>query len=79
MGHGDAGGNVLREKQLLHRHFLGLELLQQLGHILRNLVKPVGQRQTRRGGDNAVLQQARAGPVRLDEAEADGGNAGIDA
>ena len=28
---------------------------------------------------DAVLQQARAGPVRLDEAEADGGNAGIDA
>ncbi len=79
MGHSDTGGNVFGEEQLLHRHLLRLELLQQLHHVLRNLTQPDRERQSRRGSVNAVLHQPHPGPVRLDEAEADGCHAGINA
>ena len=79
MGHGDAGGDVLAEKQLLNGDLVRLELLDQLGQILLDLHQPGGQRQPRRRVDRAVLQHPHGAALRFDQAEANDGHAGVDA
>ena len=56
MGHGDAGGNILREKQLLNGHFIGPECINQLLHIPADLQKAGGQGLAGGSGDGAILQ-----------------------
>ena len=79
MGYGDAGGDVLGEEQLLHRRLLWPELVQQLDHIPGDLAQAAGEGDTRRRGDDAVLEQPCAGAVGLHQPKADGRHAGIDA
>ena len=78
MGHGDAGGNVLAEKQFLDGDLIRLELPDQLGQILFDLYQPRGQRQPRRCVDGPVLQHPHGAALRLDKAEAYDGHAGVD-
>ena len=78
VGHGDAGGNVLAEKQLLDGHFIGLKLGDEGLHVLGDLHQPGGQRLTGRGGDGPVLYHLLAACLGLDHAEAHGGHAGVD-
>ena len=79
VGHGDAGGDVGVEEQLLDGDGVGLQLSDQVLHVRADLVQPLGQGQARRGGDGPVGHHMDLSPVRRDEAEADGGKAGIDA
>ena len=78
LGHADARGDVVVEEQLLHRHGLGLELLQQQLHVIGNPEQPGGQRLPRRGGDGAALHQPLPAAVCLHQAEAHDGEAGVD-
>ena len=79
VGHGDAGGQVRVEEQLLDGDDIRLQLADQVLHIGADLVQPPGERQPRRGGDGAVGKHVHLCPLRRDEAEADGGVAGVDA
>ena len=79
VGHGDAGGDVGVEEQLLDGDDIGLQLADQVLHVRADLVQPLGQGQARRGGDGPVGHHMDLSPVRRDQAEADGGKAGIDA
>ena len=79
VGHGDAGGEVRVEEQLLDGDDVRLQLPDQLLHVGADLVEPPGEGQPRRGGDGAVGHHMHLCPLRRDEAEADGGVAGVDA
>ena len=57
---------------------LGLELLQQLVHVVGDLEEPGGQGLTRRGSNGAALDQPGLAPHRLHQAEAHNGKAGVD-
>ena len=76
---GDAGGDVVGEKQLLDRDGLRPELRDQLLHIALELHEPRGERKPCRRGDRAVLQHLRFPGLRLDQAEADDGKPRVDA
>ena len=79
MGHGNAGGDVLGEKQLLHRRLVRGELGDELRHVLGDLVEAAGERDSRRRGDDPIADELLAPPVRVHHAKPDGGNAGVDA
>ena len=77
--HGDGGGAVGGEKELLHRHGVGAVLLQQHPHIVVQLAQACLQRQLGRGGDGAVLHQRKPNVIVIHQAHAHNGIAGIDA
>ena len=79
VGHGDAGGDVFGEEELLHRHLVRVKGADQLLHVVGDLQKPVGQGDARRGGDHPVLDQGILLPLRPDDPKADGGHPGVDA
>ena len=79
MGHGDAGGNILTEEKLLHRHLVGMEGADQLLHVVGNLQQPAGQRDTRRRGDDPVLNEGVFPSLGLNDPKADRGHSGVDA
>ena len=79
MGHGDTGGDVFGEKQLLHRHLIGVKGADQLLHVVGDLQQPVGQGDARRRGDDPIAQQLVPVPLRPDQAKPDGGHPGVDA
>jgi hypothetical protein len=78
MGHGDAGGDILAEKQLFYGDLVRLKQVDQLLQILSDLQKPRGQGQSRLRVDGAVLHHLLPAAVRVDHAEADDGHAGVD-
>ena len=78
MGHGDAGGDIFGEKELLHRHLVRLEGVDQFLHVPVDLKQPAGQGDPRRRGNHAVPQQGVFPPFRPDHAKPDGGHSGID-
>ena len=55
VGHGDAGGQVRVEEQLLDGDDIRLQLADQVLHIGADLVQPPGERQPRRGGEGCRL------------------------
>ena len=79
VGHGDAGGQVRVEEQLLHGDHIRLQLADKLLHVPVDLVEPFGQRQARRGGDGPIGNHSVLCPLPFDQPEADGGVAGVDA
>ena len=79
MGHSDTRGDIFREEQLLHRHLVGMEGVDQFFHIVGDLQQPIGQGDARRRGDHTILQQRILSPLRLQNSEADGGHSGINA
>ena len=79
VGHSDAGGQVRVEEQLFNGDDVRPQLPDQLLHVGADLVEPPGEGQPRRGGDGAVGLHMHLCPLRRDEAEADGGVAGVDA
>ena len=79
MGHGDAGGDVGVEEELLNGDGIGLELADELLGIPADLVEPPGQGQARRGGDGPIAQHPGVPALCLDKTEADGGVAGVNA
>ena len=79
VGHGDAGGDVLGEKQLLHRHLVGVEGVDELLHVVGDLEQPAGQGDARGRGDDPVLEQGVFPPLGPDDPKADGGHTRVDA
>ena len=79
VGHGDAGGEIRVEEQLLDGDHVRPQLPDQLLHVGADLVEPLRQGQPRRGGDGAVGHHMHLCPLRRDETEADGGVARVDA
>ena len=79
VGHRDAGGDVVGEEQLLHRHLVRVEGANELFHIVRDLEQAAGQGDARRGGDDAVLDQRVFLTLRTHHPESDGGHARVDA
>ena len=79
MGHGDAGGDIGVEEELLDGDGVGLELTNELLGVPADLVEPPGQGQARWGGNGPVTQHPGVPAFRLDETEANGGVAGVDA
>ena len=79
VGHGDAGGDILGKKQLLHRHLVGVEGVDELLHVVGNLEETAGEGDTWRGGNHAVAQEGILLPLRPNDPEADGGHPGVDA
>ena len=79
MGHRDARGDVVVEKQLLDGDDVRLQLADEVLHIGADLVEPPAQGKPRRGGDGPIGHHPRLSPVRLHQSEADGGKAGVNA
>ena len=78
VGHGDAGRDVGVEEQFLDGDDVGLQLPDQVLHVRADLVQTPGKGQARRGGNGSVGHHMDLSPVRLHQAEADGGKAGVD-
>ena len=76
---GDAGGDVVGEEQLLDRDRIGLELRDQLLHVALDLHETRGQRKPRLRGNRTVAKHLRPAGLRLDQAEADNGDTGVNA
>ena len=70
LGHADAGGDVLTEKEFLNGHGVGPGGPEELAHILVDHLQPGGKIHARRGGDGAAPQQPGLAPRRLDQPEA---------
>ena len=79
MCHGDAGGDIGVEEQLLNGDHIRFQLADQLLHVATDLVQAAAEGQTRRSGNGAVRHHVDLCPFRLHQAEADGGKAGVDA
>ena len=79
MGHGDAGGDVFGKEQLLHRHLVGVEGVDELLHVAENLEETVGQGDARRSGNHSVAQKGVLLPLRPNDPETDGGHPGVNA
>ena len=79
VGHGNTGGDVLAEKQLLDGHLIWLELPDQLLQIASDLHQPGCQRHTRRGGNGSVPDHPLPPALGIDDAEAHGGHSRINA
>ena len=79
VGHGDAGGNVLAEKQLLDGHFVGPEPVDERLHILGDLHQTGSQWLARRRGNGPVLDHLLPAPLGFDDAEAHRSHTGVDA
>ena len=79
LGHADAGGHVLVEEELLHRHGVGPEGGQQLVHVLGYLPEAGREGRPRRRRDGPAPEQALDIPVGLQDAEAHDGKSRVDA
>ena len=77
MRHGDAGRDILAEKQFLDRNLVGLHVPQELLHLRLDLQQARRQREARRGGDGTVALHAQVGSLRVHDAEADRRDAGV--
>ena len=77
MRHGDAGRDVVRKEQFLDRDGVGLELHDELFHILLDLHKAARQRQPGGCSDRAVIEELRLPALRLDQPEADNGDSRV--
>ena len=69
LGHIDAGGHVLSEKQFLNGHRIGFCHLQKLGHIVVNHFQPPGKRRIGRRGNGAAVQQPVTSPLGINQSE----------
>ena len=79
MGYRDAGGDVGVEKQLLDGDNVGLQLTDQILHVGADLIQALTEGQARRSRDGPVGHHMDLSPVRLHQAEANGGKARVDA
>ena len=78
LGHADAGGHVVVEIELLHRHGIRLEHSQQFAHIVGYLQQSGWQRLSGGGGDGPAPDQARSPPLCLQNPESHNGKARVD-
>ena len=78
LGHVDAGGDVMSEKQLLNGHGFRLGGLEQLGHVVVDHFQPPGEIRIGRGGDGAAVEQPVLPPLGVDKAEARDAVTGVD-
>ncbi len=78
VGDGDARGDVRVEEELLDADDIGAESLYQLGDVMEDPAEPAGEPFAGRSRDNAVTHGRQSPALIGDDAESDGGYAGID-
>ena len=78
VGDGDARGDVRVEEELLDANDIGAESLYQFGDVMKDPAEPAGEPLAGRSRDDAVTHGRQRPALIGDDAESDGGNAGVD-